>query len=157
MLLGLYLLGTSYHTMESYTHILQKTGVLKTFTVAKIVNKKEIDDLKTLIKSVASDEAEYKIMLAEELAKISNMHDQNNPVPGIIYSADDDGKRKTLFAITSKFAKNIKEQKFDKKDLAFLMSAIINELGLTQEDFVNLKEELEEEGYEGEDDEEYED
>jgi septal ring factor EnvC (AmiA/AmiB activator) len=138
--------------MESYTHILQKTGVLKTFTVAKVVNKQEIEDLKTLIKSVASDEAEYKTMLAEELAKISNMHDHTNPIPGIIYGGDDVAKKKILFAITTKFAQNIKQQKFDKKDLAFLMSAIINELGLTQEDFQNLKEELEED--EDEEDEE---
>ena len=45
---------------KSFTHILQKTGVLKTFTVAKIVKKQDIDELKALIKSVASDDAEYK-------------------------------------------------------------------------------------------------
>lgn len=128
--------------MESYTHILQKTGVLKTFTVAKIVNKQEIEDLKNLIKSIASDKQEYDTMLSEELAKISNMHDKTNPIPGIIYSEEDMTKRKTLFAITKKFSQNIKQQKFEKKDLAFLLSAIINELGLTQEDFQNLKEEL---------------
>lgn len=143
--------------MESYTHILQKTGVLKTFTVAKIVNKREIEDLKTLIKSIASDEAEYKTMLAEELAKISNMHDSNNPIPGIIYSGDEVARKKVLFTITTKFAENIKKQKFEKRDLAFLISAIINELGLTQEDFQNLKEELEDEDEDDEGDEEYED
>jgi hypothetical protein len=37
--------------------------------------------------------------------------------------------------------KNKKQER--KRDLAFLISAIINELGLTQEDFVKLKEELE--------------
>lgn len=144
--------------METYTHILQKTGVLKNFTVAKIVKKKDIEDLKALIKSVASDDAEYKQMLAEELAKISNMHDKNNPVPGIIYSVGELEKRKALFAITTKFSENIKKQKFEKKDLAFLISAIINELGLTQEDFKKLKEEMEEEYQEDDgDDEEYED
>jgi hypothetical protein len=137
--------------MESYTHILQKTGVLKTFTVAKIVNKKEIDDLKALVKSVAANEREYKEMLAEELAKISNMHDQTNPIPGIIYAGEEAAKKKILFSITTKFAKNIKQQKFEKRELAFLISAIINELGLTQEDFVNLKEELEDEMDEDED------
>jgi rubrerythrin len=53
--------------MELYTHVLQKTGVLKTFTVAKIVKKKDIEDLKKLIKEIASDENEYKTLLEEEL------------------------------------------------------------------------------------------
>jgi hypothetical protein len=142
--------------MEPYTHILQKTGVLKSFTVAKIVNKEEIEDLKKLIKSVAVDDDEYKTMLAEELAKISNMHDKSNPIPGIIYGTEEMVKKKMIFSITTKFAENIKQQKFERKDLAFLMSAIINELGLTQEDFVNLKEELEDDGDDEETD-EYED
>lgn len=145
--------------MQSYTHILQKTGILKTFTVAKIVKKKDIDDLKALIKSVASDETEYKKMLAEEIAKMTNMHDNKNPIPGIIYSAD--ASRKTLMlGITKKFSKAVKDQKFDTKELAFLVSAIINELGLTQEDFQNLKNELEAEAEEyddGDGDDEYED
>lgn len=142
--------------MEVYTHILQKTGILKNFTVAKVVKKQDIEDLKSLIKSVASDDAEYKQMLSEELAKISNMHDKNNPIPGIIYSPSEMEKRKALFTITTKFSENVKKQDFDKKELAFLISAIINELGLTQEDFQNLKEELEDEGDE-EDEEDSED
>jgi hypothetical protein len=128
---------------NSFTHILQKTGVLKTFTVAKVVKKQDIDELKALIKSVASDDKEYKKMLKEEMDKISNMHDQNNPIPGIIYPTSEDVKKKLLFSITSKFCKGIKTQNFSKRELALLISAIINDLGLTQEDFVKLKEELE--------------
>lgn len=132
-------------TMEnkSFSHVLQKTGVLKTFTVAKVVKKKDIDELKALIKSVASDDAEYKKMLSEEMLKISNMHDQSNPIPGIIYPAAEDGNKTLLFSITTKFCKGIKSQNFNKRELAFLISSIIDKLGLTQEDFVNLKQELE--------------
>ena len=142
--------------MQPYTHILQKAGILKTFTVAKIVKKKEIDDLKMLIKSVASDENEYKTMLAEEIAKMSNMHDEKNPIPGIIYSGDEMAKKKIIFNITKKFSDGVKKQNFETKELAFLISAIINELGLTQEDFQNLKEELEDE-YDGDEDEDLDD
>ena len=117
--------------------------MLKTFTVAKIVKKQDIDELKALIKSVASDAAEYKKMLKEEMSKISDMHNQRNPIPGIIYPTPENDIKKLLIAITKKFCKGIKSQKFSKRDLAFLVSAIINDLGLTQEDFVNLKEELE--------------
>lgn len=142
--------------MQSFTHVLQKTGVLKTFTVAKIVKKKDIDDLKSLVKSIASDEKEYKTMLAEELAKLSNMHDNTNPIPGIIYTTED-AKHGLIKTITLKFSKGIKQQNFDKKDLAFLITAIINELGLTQEDFQNLKKDLDDEEYDEDDEDESED
>ena len=142
---------------KSFTHILQKTGVLKTFTVAKIVKKQDIDELKALIKSVASDAAEYKKMLKEEMSKISDMHNQRNPIPGIIYPTPENDIKKLLIAITKKFCKGIKSQKFSKRDLAFLVSAIINDLGLTQKDFVNLKEELESQIEDEDDDEDEED
>lgn len=131
--------------MELYTHVLQKTGILKSFTVAKIVRKQEIEDLKKLIKDVAVDEEEYKTLLKEELAKLSNMHDQNNPIPGIIYGAQDSSKKPAIVALTKKIAQGLKKEKFERKELAFIISAIITELGLTQEDFINLKNELEEE------------
>jgi hypothetical protein len=140
--------------MQGFTHILQKTGVLKTFTVAKIVKKQDIDDLKKLIKDVASDENEYKQLLSEELAKLSNMHDVKNPIPGIIYGASDGVKHQLIKAITVKFSQNLKQQKFDKKELAFLITAIINELELTQEDFQNLKKDLDNEDMDDEDEDE---
>ena len=58
-----------------------------------------------------------------------------------------------VVAITAKFCKGIKTQKFSKRELAFLISAIINELGLTQEDFITLKKELENQIDDDEDDE----
>jgi hypothetical protein len=129
--------------MKNFSHILQKTGVLKTFTVAKIVNKKEIEDLKKLIREVASNEREYKQMLQEELVKLSNMHDSKNPIPGIIYNEKEITNHQLIRTITLKFSENIKKQNFEKKELALLISAIINELDLTQEDFKNLKRDLE--------------
>lgn len=144
--------------MELYTHVLQKTGVLKTFTVAKIVKKKDIEELKKLIREVSSDENEYKKMLEEELLKISNMHDKNNPIPGIIYKTEDADKRGDMLVLTKKISNALKKKDFSKKELAFLISAIITELGLTQEDFINLKNDLEEETKDfDEDDEEDED
>ena len=53
-----------------FSHVLQKAGVLKNFTVAKIVKKQDIEDLKALIKSVTSSDKEYNQMLDEEMKKI---------------------------------------------------------------------------------------
>jgi beta-phosphoglucomutase-like phosphatase (HAD superfamily) len=140
---------------QSYTHILQKKGILKAFSVAKIVRSKDIEELKSLIKTLASSEKEYDELLKEELQKLSNMHDENNPIPGIIYVGENMDKRNILFAIAQKFSDNIKLQKFDKQQLAFLITIIITKLNLNQEDFMKLNEdmskEMEEEDEEDED------
>ena len=126
-----------------FSHVLQKAGVLKNFTVAKIVKKQDIEDLKALIKSVTSSDKEYNQMLDEEMKKISDMHDENNPIPGIIYPPDQSKNKKLIVAIVTKFSQSVKKQNLSTREMAFLVSAIINELGLTQEDFINLKNELE--------------
>lgn len=140
-----------------FSHVLQKAGVLKNFTVAKIVKKQDIEDLKTLIKSVTSSDKEYKQMLDEEMKKISDMHDENNPIPGIIYPPDQSKNKKLIVAIVKKFSQSVKKQNLSTREMAFLISAIINELGLTQEDFINLKRELEDANQDDEDEEDDED
>lgn len=141
---------------KTFTHILQKKGILRTFSVAKVVKKKDIDELKSLIKSVASDEREYNQMLKEEIAKISDMHNDKNPIPGIIYNNEDEtnARRNLIYAIANKFSKNIKSMNFEKGELAFLISSIVAKLELEHDDFIKLSEEL---GNElGDDDEEQE-
>lgn len=140
-----------------FSHVLQKAGVLKNFTVAKIVKKQDIEDLKTLIKSVTSSDKEYKQMLDEEMKKISDMHDENNPIPGIIYPPDQSKNKKLIVEIVKKFSQSVKKQNLSTREMAFLISAIINELGLTQEDFINLKRELEDANQDDEDEEDDED
>jgi hypothetical protein len=140
-----------------FSHVLQKAGILKNFTVAKIVKKQDIEDLKALIKSVTSSDKEYNQMLDEEMKKISDMHDENNPIPGIIYPPDQSKNKKLIVAIVSKFSQSVKKQKLSTREMAFLVSAIINELGLTQEDFINLKNELEDANQDDEDEDEEDD
>jgi len=137
-----------------FSHVLQKAGVLKNFTVAKIVKKQDIEDLKALIKSVTSSDKEYNQMLDEEMKKISDMHDENNPIPGIIYPPDQSKNKKLIVAIVTKFSQSVKKQNLSTREMAFLVSAIINELGLTQEDFINLKNELEDANQDDDDEDE---
>lgn len=130
---------------KSYNHILQKSGVLRNFTVAKVVNKKELDELKRLIRTVASSEEEYKEILAEEMARMANMYDETNPIPGIIYPNGDEKFRNLAFNVTKKFCEGVRKHQMTVEQMAFLITAIINELGLTQEDFLKLKSQLEDE------------
>jgi len=131
---------------QQFTHILQKVGILKTFTVAKLVDKKELDDLKSLVKSVSSNEEEYKKLLTEELNKLSSTHDKKNPIPGIIYEKSDELidaiAQKKIFYITKKFSQAVEQCDFSKLELTFLIVAIISATGLTQRDFENLRSEL---------------
>lgn len=130
----------SNNSDKSYSHVLQKAGVLKNFSVAKVVSRKEIDDLKQLIRAVAKDEEEYKKMFEEEMAQIANMHDPKTPVPGILYSEDRTNVLKQLQKAAKDYAEKMKTAKITKKELCYLVAAIIKELGLTQEDFLKLKE-----------------
>ena len=141
-----------YMDKKSYGHILQKTGVLGNFTVAKVVNKKDIEELKKLIRSVTTSEEEYSKLFAEEMNKLSDMHSKSNPVPGIIYPRSIDQMKILLFKITKKFCEGVRNKNFSKNEMTFLITAIINELGLTQEDFLNLKQNLENEMSDEDDD-----
>ena len=102
-------------------------------------------------------------MLKEELARISDMHNKDNPIPGIIYSENmREIKRSAIYTLAQKISDAVKKQKFDKKEMAFLISAIISNLELDQEDFLKLNEELqqeidEEDDQDDEDEEEFED
>lgn len=125
---------------KEYTHILQKVGLLKNFSVAKIINKKEIDDLKQLIRAVAKDETEYNKLLADEMKVIANMHDEKNPVPGIIYFGDSKKILEALKLMARKYVIELKAKKIAKRELCFLIAVIIKELGLTQKDFLDLNE-----------------
>lgn len=140
--------------MESkqFTHILQKKGILKTFSVAKVVKMKEIKELQKLIRDVASDEKEYNQLLKEEMQKLSDMHSTHDPIPGIIYIGQGSPRKELIFQIAQKIADNLTKQKFDKSELALLISSTIAKLGLEQEDFVNLNKELEKELGEDDDD-----
>ena len=86
------------------------------------------------------------------------MHDNKNPIPGIIYSDSDSDKQQIMFAIAKKFHQGVEQYNFTKTEMAFLITAILNELELSQDDFESLREELDEYDEDGEDgvDEEYE-
>jgi hypothetical protein len=69
------------------------------------------------------------------MAKMSDMHDDKNPIPGIIYNNDEtDARRNLIYTIANKFSKNIKSMNFNKGELAFLISSIVAKLELEHED-----------------------
>jgi cell division protein FtsB len=135
---------TPQNSNIGYTHVLQKSGVLKNFSVAKIVSKQQVDDLKQLIRAVAKDDKEYEAMLAQEMAIIANMHDLTNPIPGIIYFESAKSVQ-ALRMFAREFVIRMKVGKLSKQEIRFILAMIIKELGIAREDFLGTDEDPESE------------
>jgi hypothetical protein len=125
----------------AFSHVLQKTGILKNFSIAKVVPTLELEQLKLEIKKKTKNDEEFKKMFQQKIAEYSDMHDPKNPIPGIIYLDDDERRRVAYIKYAKEWAKKIKSDGATKKDLAFLIKLMINELSLTKEDFIDNKEE----------------
>lgn len=130
---------------NSFSHVLQKTGILKNFSIAKVVPTDEIEQIKLEIKKKSKSEEEFKKLFQQKIAEYSDMHDPKNPIPGIIYLEDDERRRIAYVKYAKEWSKKIKGEKVPKKELAFLIKLMINELGLTKEDFIDKEEDQSEE------------
>lgn len=126
---------------EFFTHVLQKTGMLKNFSIAKTVPTIELEQLKLEIRKNTKSEEEFNKIFKQKIAEYSNMHDPRNPIPGIIYLEEDERRKAAYVKYAKEWAKKIKSDNPSKKELAFLIKLMISELGLTKEDFVNNSEE----------------
>jgi hypothetical protein len=124
--------------MEEYSHIIQKKGILKNFTVAKLVLESEIQAIKDEIRRKTTSEEEFEKAFAEEFAKIANMHDQNNPIPGIIYSTGPNERGKKMIKLVKQEKVRLKKMNLTKSELCFYVNGLVNLLGLAQEDFEEL-------------------
>lgn len=123
-------------TKQSFSHILQKKGVLKNFTMAKVIPKKKIEEVKKMVKKKAKDEAEYKKMLVFEMLKLGNMHGTSNPIPGIIYDRPNKGDR--MMELSKAHINMLKSQNLTKSELCFCILTIIHSLKLTSKDFESI-------------------
>lgn len=118
-----------------YTHILQTTGLLKSFGVAKIVRGKELRELKQLLKSVTNSKEEYESMLREEMEKLSRIGDSKNPIPGMILTLGSKDRSTTVIESAKAYAKKLKQLGWTRDVMSFYILALIKELGLSQSDF----------------------
>lgn len=124
--------------MDGYSHIIQKKGLLKNFTVAKLMLESEIQAIKDEIRKRTTTEEEFEKAFAEEFAKIANMHDPNNPIPGIIYPKGPNERGKKMMKLVKQEKVRLKKMNLTKSELCFYINGLVNLLGLTQEDFEEL-------------------
>jgi hypothetical protein len=121
------------NNQEHFSHLLQKKGLLKNFSIAKIVPTKDIDALRESIKQSTTSEAEFKLLFNEAMKKIGNMHSLESPIPGIIYGHGDNTPKLSKLVIEQ--VKRLKAHNFTKLELCFYIASLVKSMGLTQEDF----------------------
>jgi hypothetical protein len=123
---------------KNYSHIIQSAGILKTFTVAKLMLQTEIEAIKEDVKKRTSTREEFERVFEEEFAKIANMHDPENPIPGIIYSTEPKKRGKKILKLIKQEKVRLKKLNLTKSELCFYINGLVNILELTQDDFEEL-------------------
>ena len=113
-----------------FSHVLQKTGVLKNFSIAKIVPLIEKE-----LREKSKSEADFGLAFQKKLAAYQNMHDPKNPIPGIIYLDNEQKKQVNCKKYAKELARKVKIDHPRKQELALLIKIMIMELGLTKDDF----------------------
>lgn len=121
-----------------FTHIIQKTGLLRSFRVAQVVAASEIGNLKQLLHAAAESEEEYEKMLNTELENIGKF----DYVPGMIFAGGDAIMSEKLSKLSTSYVKKIKKDNLNKSQMCFLINSIVDDLGLEPSDFEQLNDEL---------------
>jgi hypothetical protein len=123
---------------KNYSHIIQSAGILKTFTVAKLMLQTEIEAIKEDVKKRTSTREEFERVFEEEFAKIANMHDPENPIPGIIYSTEPKKRGKKMLKLIKQEKARLKKLNLTKSELCFYINGLVNMLELNQDDFEEI-------------------
>ncbi len=127
--------------MQTANHVLSKEGILTTFSIAKRITAKDIRKISQKLKRSKShaNSEELQDLLKEKIIKDTQKNLDINKIPGlIIQGADDEEEKKRIMELTyfaSMIAKKLSEKNIDKYYSCYIINAIVNMLGLTEENF----------------------
>lgn len=125
--------------MQTSNHILAKEGILTTFSIAKKVTAKDVSKLRKKIKGAKMDAEKLQEMLASAIVKDTQKNLNLAKIPGlIIEGVDDVEEKKRIMELTyfaSMIAKKLSEKNIDKYYSCYIINAIVNMLGLTEDNF----------------------
>jgi hypothetical protein len=125
--------------MQTTNHILAKEGILTTFSIAKKVTASDIKTLRDKMKTAKMDADALHELLKMSIIENTKKDIETQKIPGLIIDGVEDGEEKkrimelTYFA--SMIAKKLSEKKIDKYHSCYIINAIVNMLGLTEENF----------------------
>lgn len=121
-----------------YSHIIQKKGLLKSFTVAKLVLESDIQALRNYVKAKVSSPEEFELEFKKAFENLANMRDPKNPIPGILYLDEKNARGKKMLKIIRSEVIQLKKLNLSKNELCFYINGLVNSLELTQDDFENI-------------------
>ncbi len=124
-------------------HLLSSLGVLASFSIAKRISKEEIDKANNQIKKIykEKDPEKIKALLKDILISNTKKYLTNEIPPGLIFPKKDPKKEKLdkyymeLSAISQALSNKFREQKLTKQQICFIINALVNILGINQDDF----------------------
>jgi len=125
--------------MQTASHILAKEGILTTFSIAKKVTAKDVKKLRDKLKIAKMDSDKLKELLRNAVIQEAQAGIDAHKIPGLIIDGSEENEEKkrimelTYFA--SVIAKKLSEKNIGKYYSCYIINAIVNVLGLTEEDF----------------------
>ena len=125
--------------MQTANHILAKEGILTTFSIAKKVTAKDVKKFREKLKSAKVDADKLQELLRKSVVKETQSAIETQKIPGLILDGmEDNEEKKRIMELTyfaSVIAKKLAEKKVGKYHSCYIINAIVNMLGLTEEDF----------------------
>jgi esterase/lipase len=125
--------------MQMANHILAKEGILTTFSIAKKVTAKDVKKLRERMKSAKIDADKLNELLKKAVVKEAQTSIESQHIPGLIVpGAEENEEKKRIMELTyfaSVVAKKLSEKRVGKYHSCYIINAIVNMLGLTEEDF----------------------
>jgi len=126
--------------MQTTNHILAKEGILTAFAIAKRVTSLDIKQLRDKIKSENPKSELFQELLNKKI--FNEIHDafENQKIPGLLMEKikDENEEKKRIVELTyfaSLMAKKLTDNKVSKYHSCYVVNAIVNMLGLTEENF----------------------
>jgi len=134
--------------MTKPIHILNQTGVLASFSVAKKITEEDIHNYFSKQKKSGKTERQINDMFQEEIIKDIQDAILNNKIPGLLSSqelAKQLGldklvidKMPELNKLVMIITQKLTEKKYDKMSLCYFINSLVNLLNLTEQDFENF-------------------
>jgi len=126
--------------MQIANHILSKEGILTSFSIAKKVTVKDVKKLRDGLKNSKMDAKKLQEALRNAVIKGARESVDTQKIPGLlldgIFAESEEKKRiMELTYFASIIAKKLSEKRVGKYHSCFIINAIVNMLGLTEEDF----------------------
>lgn len=126
--------------MQTSNHILAKEGILTAFMIARKVNPIDIKGLKEKFKGTKIQSDKFQKLLMEKILKDTQEAFAKDKIPGLttkeVLTEQEEKKRiMELTYFASIMAKKLVDNNVTKYHSCYVINAMVNMLGLTEEDF----------------------